>query len=45
MRWYRAIDTALAAGADFCAAGEEILLEPADHYLANPRSTVVLIGR
>jgi glycogen operon protein len=44
-RWYRVIDTALGAGADFAPPGEEVLLEPADHYLANPRSTVVLIGR
>jgi isoamylase len=44
-RWYRVIDTSLPAGQDFCAAGKELLLEPGDHYLANPRSTVVLIGR
>jgi glycogen operon protein len=45
MRWYRAIDTSLAAGADFAEDGDEVLLDPGDHYLANARSTVVLIAR
>jgi len=45
MRWYRVIDTALGAGTDFLPPGEEVLLDPSDHYLVNPRSTVVLIGR
>ena len=43
--WYRAIDTSLAAGADFAEAGAEVRLDPADHYLVNPRSTVVLLAR
>jgi glycogen operon protein len=43
-RWYRAIDTSLAAGADFAAEGSENPVEPADHYIVNARSTVVLIG-
>ncbi|WP_172203870.1 glycogen debranching protein GlgX [Niveibacterium sp. COAC-50] len=45
MRWYRIIDTSLPADEDFAEAGAEVLLEPDDHYLANPRCTVVLISR
>ncbi len=44
-RWYRVIDTSLEAGADFLDPGEEIPLHPSDFYLANPRSTVVLLGK
>lgn len=44
MRWRRVIDTSLPAGEDFCEPGEEVVLEPADHYLSNTRSTVVLLG-
>ncbi len=43
--WYRAIDTSLPSGADFMEAGQEIRLDPPDHYIANPRSTVVLLAR
>ena len=43
--WRRAIDTSLAAGADFAEDGKEIVLDPSDHYIANARSTVVLIGK
>ena len=42
LRWHRVIDTSLAAGADFANPGEEILLDPAEYYLANARSTVIL---
>ncbi|MBI5500243.1 MAG: glycogen debranching protein GlgX [Deltaproteobacteria bacterium] len=45
MSWRRVIDTSLPPGADFPAPGAEARLEPADHYLVNPRSTVVLIAR
>jgi isoamylase len=45
LRWYRAIDTSLPGADDFMDAGEEILLNPPDHYIANPRSTVVLFAR
>ncbi len=45
MRWYRVADTSLPAGPDFVAEGEEVPLEPADQYLANPRSSVVLLAR
>ncbi len=44
-RWYRAIDTSLPSGPDFMDSGKEILIDPPDHYLANPRSTVVLLAR
>ena len=44
-RWYRVIDTSLAAGADCLDLGAEILLDPPDHYLVSPRSTVVLLGK
>jgi glycogen operon protein len=43
--WYRIIDTSLPAGEDFLDPGKEMLLEPQDFYLANGRSTVVLLGR
>ena len=43
--WYRAIDTSLATGEDFTDDGKETLLNPSDHYIVNPRSTVVLVGR
>jgi glycogen operon protein len=43
--WYRAIDTSLASGDDFADPGQEIKVDPADHYLVNPRSTVVLLAQ
>ncbi|MBI4701027.1 MAG: glycogen debranching protein GlgX [Deltaproteobacteria bacterium] len=45
LRWYRAVDTSLPAGSDFAAPGEEVRIDPSSHYLTNPRSTVVLVGR
>lgn len=44
-KWYRVIDTSLKSGEDFLDIGKEIKIDPPDHYIANPRSTVVLIGR
>lgn len=44
-RWYRAIDTSLASGEDCLDAGTEILLNPPDLYLVNPRSTVLLLAK
>ncbi len=44
-RWYRVIDTSLPEGEDFLEAGKEIPLDPQDHYLANGRSTVLLLGQ
>jgi isoamylase len=43
--WYRVVDTSLMSGDDFLREGDEVLLDPPDHYLANPRSTVVLLGK
>jgi isoamylase len=44
-RWHRVIDTSLNPGEDFLEEGKEIRIDPPDHYLANGRSTVVLIGK
>ena len=30
---------------DFLEAGQEIEIDPADHYIVNPRSTVVLFAQ
>jgi len=43
--WYRAIDTSLPGPEDFMDAGKEVLLDPPEIYIANPRSTVVLLAR
>jgi glycogen operon protein len=43
--WHRVIDTSLPAGEDFREAGSEVRLDPADHYIANRRSTVVLLAQ
>jgi glycogen operon protein len=45
LRWRRAIDTSLEAGDDFVDDGAEPLPDPADRYLVNPRTTVVLLGK
>ena len=44
-KWHRVIDTSLESGQDFLDSGQEIALDPPDHYLVNPRSTVVLLGK
>jgi glycogen operon protein len=44
-RWLRVIDTSLPAGDDFMNPGHEVPIDPADHYIASPRSTVVLVAR
>jgi glycogen operon protein len=44
-RWRRAIDTSLAGGEDFAEAGSEVAIDPPDHYIANARSTVVLVAQ
>jgi glycogen operon protein len=43
--WYRAIDTSLLSGHDFAEPGHEVQIAPANGYIANPRSTVVLLAR
>jgi isoamylase len=45
VEWQRIIDTSLPEGEDFAEPGKEILLDPQDYYLANGRSTVLLLGR
>jgi glycogen operon protein len=45
MTWYRVVDTSLDADEDIVEEGKEKTLDPSGHYLANPRSTVVLVGR
>jgi isoamylase len=45
LAWHRAIDTSLPTGVDFADAGTEIPLDPADHYIVNPRTTVVLLAQ
>jgi isoamylase len=44
-RWFRAIDTSLEAGEDFMASGAEVPIDPGNQYIANPRSTVVLLAK
>jgi isoamylase len=44
-RWHRVLDTSLPDGADFQEVGKEILLDPQSEYLANARSTVLLLGK
>jgi glycogen operon protein len=44
-QWFRVIDTGLKSGEDFLDAGNEIRIDPPGHYLANARSTIVLIGK
>jgi glycogen operon protein len=44
-RWLRVVDTSLPAGDDFMDPGHEVPIEPPDHYIANPRSTVILVAR
>ena len=44
-KWYRVIDTSLKAGEDILDCGNEVPLNPADHYLTNAHSTVVLVAR
>jgi isoamylase len=43
--WHRSIDTSLPGGDDFLEAGQEMKIDPANHYIANPRSTVVLFAQ
>jgi glycogen operon protein len=43
--WHRAIDTSLPGGEDFAEPGLEVQITPPDRYVANPRSTVVLLAR
>ena len=44
-QWNRVIDTSLPDGEDIVDPQDEVHLDPADQYLVNPRSTVVLLCR
>jgi len=44
-KWRRIVDTSLDSGRDFVDPGKEVLIDPPEQYLANPRSTVVLVTR
>ena len=43
--WHRAIDTSIPGIKSFAGVDEAIVLDPPDRYIANPRSTVVLLAR
>ncbi|MEK6775903.1 MAG: glycogen debranching protein GlgX [bacterium] len=43
-KWRRVMDTSLTEGQDFLDPGKEVVIDPQDHYIANARSTVVLLG-
>ncbi len=43
-RWRRLVDTNLAAPHDIAEEPDAVPLRPADHYVAAPRSAVILIG-
>jgi len=44
-RWHRSIDTSLPGGEDFLETGRELQIDPADHYIVNPRTTVMLFAQ
>ncbi len=44
-QWYRVIDTSLPHPEDCLEPGAEVRFNPAESYLVNPRSTVVLLGK
>ncbi len=43
-RWRRIIDTSLPLGQDLMDPGGEVVIDPRDFYIANGRSTVVLLA-
>lgn len=45
MKWHRIIDTSINGGEDFLDTGKEVLLDPQDLYIANQRTTVVLLEK
>lgn len=44
-QWYPMIDTSLASGEDCLNVGAEIRLDPANVYIVNPTSIVVLLSK
>jgi glycogen operon protein len=43
-RWKRLVDTNLPTPGDFVEESDAVLLKPGDHYVAAPRSAVILIS-
>ncbi|MBN2021579.1 MAG: glycogen debranching protein GlgX [Pirellulales bacterium] len=43
-RWRRLVDTSLPSPDDIVDDAEAVPLSPADHYLVNPRATVILVS-
>jgi len=43
--WHRVVDTSLPSGRDFLDRGKEAEIYPKYYYQANPRSTVLLLGK
>src|SRR5262245_7851301 len=43
--WRRLIDTSLEPGDDLAAPGREVVLDPPDQYITNPRSVVMLLAQ
>jgi hypothetical protein len=43
--WHRVIDTSLKSVEDILAVGKEMLINPPEYYIANPRSVAVLLSR
>ncbi|MFC1755548.1 glycogen debranching protein GlgX, partial [Thermoproteota archaeon] len=44
MSWHRVVNTSLKSGEDFLESGKKKILKNQEHYQANPRSVVVLLG-
>jgi isoamylase len=43
-RWRRLVDTSLPSPEDIVEDNEAVPLNPADHYVVNPRTTVILVS-
>ena len=43
-RWRRLVDTSLASPEDIVEDEKAVPLNPADHYIVNPRTTVILVS-
>ena len=45
MKWYRVVDTSLRGSDDFLSPGQELLIDPSDHYQIKPRAIAALLGK
>jgi isoamylase len=43
-RWRRLVDTSLTSPDDIVDENDAVALNPADHYIVNPRTTVILMS-